>query len=47
MFKFNIDGAMRGNLGLAGIGGVLWNSKGEILFMFSKHQFVILMKQRC
>ena len=36
VFKFNVDGATRGKQGLAGIGGVLRNSKGEVLFMFSK-----------
>lgn len=37
MFKFNIGHAVRGKAGLAGIRGVLHNSKGEVLFMFSKH----------
>lgn len=30
------DGAARGKLGHACIGGVLRNNKGEVLFMFSK-----------
>lgn len=33
---FNVDGAARGKQVLAGIGGVLHNDKGEILFWFSK-----------
>lgn len=37
-FKFGIDGAARGKLGLVGIRSVLWNIKGEILFPFSKHK---------
>ena len=37
VFKFNVDGAVRGKLGMAEIGGVLRNSRGEVLFMFSKH----------
>ena len=37
MLKFNVDGATRGNPGFVGIRGVLQNSKGEVLFMFSKH----------
>ena len=32
-----MDGAIRGKLGLAGIGSVLHNFRGEILCMFSKH----------
>ena len=35
--KLNVVGAARGKPGQAGIGGVLRNSKWEILFMFSKH----------
>lgn len=35
--KFNVDGAARGKPGPAGIGGVLRNYKGEVLFMFSNH----------
>eukprot|EP00268_Persea_americana_P018287 TRINITY_DN19084_c1_g1_i1.p1 TRINITY_DN19084_c1_g1~~TRINITY_DN19084_c1_g1_i1.p1 ORF type:complete len:125 (+),score=13.77 TRINITY_DN19084_c1_g1_i1:826-1200(+) len=37
VFKFNVDGASRGNLGHAGIGGVLRNCKGKVLFMFYKN----------
>ena len=35
--KFNVDGAAKGKPGPAGIGGVLRNDKGEVLFMFSKN----------
>lgn len=37
--KFNVDGAARGKPRLVGIGGVLRNHKGEVLFLFSKHVF--------
>ena len=37
VYKFNVDGASRGKPGLAGIGGVLRNWKGEVLIMFSKN----------
>ena len=33
--KFNVDGSSRGTLGLAGIGGVLRNSRGMVLCLFS------------
>lgn len=36
VLKFNVDGDSRGKLGPAGISGVLHNSKGEVLLMFSK-----------
>ena len=36
ILKFNVNGAARGKLGLAGIGGVLLNDKGEVLLMFPK-----------
>ena len=35
--KFNVDGASRGNPGPAGITGVIRNSKGDVILMFSKH----------
>lgn len=35
--KFNINGEARGKPRLVGIGGVFWNSTGEILFLFSEH----------
>lgn len=35
--KFNVDGAARGNLGPAGIGGVLRNSDGVVFDLFSKN----------
>ena len=38
--KFNVNGASRGKPGQAGIGGVLRNSKGEVLLMFSKYMSV-------
>ena len=38
--KFNIDGAAIGKPGPASIGGVLCNSKGDVLFMFSKQMGV-------
>ena len=37
VLKLNVDGASRGKPGLARIGGVIRNSKGEVLLMFSKH----------
>ena len=40
LFKFNVDGAARGKPGLAGIGGVLRNCNGDVLFMFSKYVWV-------
>lgn len=36
VLKFNVDGVMRSKSGLSGLGGVLSNSKGKVLFMFSK-----------
>ncbi|KAK0571229.1 hypothetical protein LWI29_012821 [Acer saccharum] len=42
---FNIDGSVMGSLGPAGIGGVLCDNMGKILFVFSSHagvQYVIL-----
>lgn len=35
--KLNVDGTVKGKPGLASIAGVLWNNKGDVLFMFSKH----------
>ena len=35
VLKFNVDGASRGKLGPAGIGGVLHNFKGGVLISFS------------
>lgn len=32
-----MDGAVRAEPGSAGIGGVLWSSKGEVLLLFSKN----------
>ena len=37
VLKFNVDGVARGKQGLASIGGVLRNHKGEVMYMFSKH----------
>ena len=37
VLKFNVDGASRDKPGPAGIGGVLCNSKGDVVLMFSKH----------
>lgn len=34
--KFSIDGAGKGKLGLAGIGCVLHNGKGDVMMKFSK-----------
>ena len=34
-FKFNVDGSVRGQLGQAGIGGVLRDSRGLVLCLFS------------
>ena len=36
VLKFNVDGATRGKPGPMGIGGVLRNNSGVVLFMFSK-----------
>lgn len=35
LLKFNVDVRQKGSS--AGIGCVLWNNNGELLFMFSKH----------
>lgn len=35
--KFNVDGVARSTSGMASIGGILRNDKGEVLLMFSKH----------
>lgn len=37
VLKFHVDGAASSKLGPAGIGGVLRNHKGELLYMFSKN----------
>lgn len=37
VLKFNVDGAARGESGPTGIGGVLCNSEGIVLAMYSKH----------
>lgn len=37
LLKFNIDGAARGKLGSVGIDGVLRDSNGLVLMLFSKH----------
>ena len=37
MFKFNVDEAASEKPRLAGIGGVLRNCNGDVLFMFSKY----------
>ncbi|XXG62464.1 hypothetical protein AAC387_Pa05g0816 [Persea americana] len=37
LLKFNVDGPARGKSGPSGIGGVLHNSNGEVLYMFSKN----------
>ncbi|KAK3206435.1 hypothetical protein Dsin_020481 [Dipteronia sinensis] len=34
-FKFNVDGSARGSPGMAGIGGVLRDSKGKVVCLFS------------
>ncbi|KAE8705232.1 hypothetical protein F3Y22_tig00110429pilonHSYRG00268 [Hibiscus syriacus] len=36
LLKFNVDGAVWGSFGLAGIGGILRDHKGNILDKFSK-----------
>lgn len=40
-FKFNVDSVATCKFGPAGIGGVLCNCGGGILFMFSKHVSII------
>ena len=35
--KFNVDGSSRGVSGTVGIGGVLRNSKGKVLCLFSAY----------
>lgn len=48
VLKFNMDSATKGKPGLTRIGGVLHNSRGEVLLMFSKHVLCVTpMKQRC
>lgn len=37
VLKFYVNGVTKGKLGLAIIGGVLRNHKGDVLYMFSKH----------
>ena len=37
MLKLNVNGALKGKLELVEIGGVLSNTKGKILLMFSKY----------
>ena len=37
LFKFNVDEAAREKPRPAGIGGVLRNCNGDVLFMFSKY----------
>lgn len=37
VLKFIVDGASRGELGLAGIGGVLWNAMVRSYLCFSKN----------
>jgi len=36
-FTFNVDGSVRVELGTAGIGGILCNTKGEVLCSFSAY----------
>ena len=36
VFKFKVEGVVKGKPGPAGIGGALSNHKGEVLYMFSK-----------
>lgn len=35
--KYNIDGASKGNPGIAGFGGVLRDEEGKIIFIFHYH----------
>lgn len=35
--KFNVDGAAREKPGLAGVSGVLRNSEGAVMALFSRH----------
>ncbi|KAK3189921.1 hypothetical protein Dsin_029482 [Dipteronia sinensis] len=35
VFKFNVDGSVRGSLGMAGMGGVLRDSAGKVVCLFS------------
>lgn len=37
LLKFNVDGAVRGKPGLAGVGWILCNSNGDVFIMFLKH----------
>lgn len=37
VLKFNVDGAVEGKLGPAVVGGVLHDSDGVVLALFSKH----------
>ena len=40
MLKINTDGSSRGNLGLAGIGGIGRDSRGTVIFFFSIYEGV-------
>lgn len=40
--KFNVNGASRGKPGLARVGGVLRNSHGVLLVLFSKHVTLVV-----
>ena len=40
-----MDGAARGQPGLVGVGGVLRNHKGKVLFIFSKHVGIKVSKE--
>lgn len=35
ILKLNYDGSAKGNLGVAGFGGVFKNSKGEIIWLYT------------
>ena len=37
VLKFNVNGVSKRKPGLASIGGVLRNHKGEVIYLFSKH----------
>lgn len=37
VLKFNVDGVTRGKLGPSGIGGVLLNCRGEVIYIFSRN----------
>ena len=40
VLKVNVEGAVKGKPGLAGIEGILRNQEGKVLYLFSKHVWI-------